>query len=57
MRISEVTSPCYLLVPVFLILHIKCAPYGLPMVIAGQNLSTWVGFCVDEGLAKALKSS
>lgn len=57
MGISEVTSPCHLLVPVFLILHTKCAPHGLLMVVAGQNLSTWVGFCVDEGLAKALESS
>lgn len=57
MGISEVTSPCHLLVPVFLILYTKCAPHGLLMVVAGQNLSTWVGFCVDEGLAKALESS
>lgn len=57
MGISEVTSPSHLLVPVFLILHTKCASHGCPMVVAGQNLSTWIGFCVDEGLAKALESS
>lgn len=35
MGILEVTSPCHLLVPVFLILHTKRAPQGRPIVVAG----------------------